>query len=51
MCIISIPTQFDPSLAPEGKAVVHAYVAANEPFSIWKDLDRKSEKYKQLKVP
>ncbi|KAK9796992.1 hypothetical protein WJX73_009416 [Symbiochloris irregularis] len=49
VCIISIPTQFDPSLAPEGKAVVHAYVAANEPFSIWKGMDRKSEQYKNLK--
>lgn len=27
VCIASVPTQFDPSLAPPGKAVVHTYTA------------------------
>lgn len=40
---------FDPSLAPPGKAVVHAYYAANEPYDIWKGLDPDSAEYKALK--
>ncbi len=50
VCIISIPTVFDKSLAPAGKATIHAYVAANEPYDIWEGLDRKSKEYKDLKV-
>ncbi|KAL0044098.1 hypothetical protein WJX82_009252 [Trebouxia sp. C0006] len=49
VCIISIPTVFDKSLAPAGKATIHAYVAANEPYDIWEGLDRKSKEYKDLK--
>lgn len=49
VCIISIPTVFDPSLAPPGKATIHAYVAANEPYDLWQGLDRRSTEYKQLK--
>lgn len=33
--IISIPTVLDPSLAPPGCHVIHAYAAANEPFEVW----------------
>eukprot|EP00899_Mesostigma_viride_P005606 jgi/Mesvir1/15046/Mv14698-RA.2 len=47
--IISIPSIIDPSLAPPGKHVIHAYTAGNEPYSIWEGLDRKSEAYKKLK--
>lgn len=50
VCIISIPSVFDPSLAPAGKATIHAYVAANEPYDMWQGLDRKSQEYKDLKV-
>jgi len=50
VCIISIPTVFDKSLAPAGKATIHAYVAANEPYGLWEGLDRKSKEYKDLKV-
>jgi len=35
MVIISIPTVFDPSLAPEGYHVVHAYTAACDDFYPW----------------
>ena len=35
MVIISIPTVFDPSLAPEGYHVVHAYTAASDSFDEW----------------
>ena len=35
-CIgVSIPSVFDPGLAPKGKHVLHAYCAANEPFELW----------------
>ena len=50
VCIASIPTVYNPSLAPPGKALVHAYCAANEPYSRWEGIDRKSPEYKQLKV-
>lgn len=35
MVIISIPTVFDPSLAPEGYHIVHAYTAACDSFDHW----------------
>jgi phytoene dehydrogenase-like protein len=35
MVIISIPTVFDPTLAPEGYHVVHAYSAACDNFEDW----------------
>ena len=35
MVIISIPTVFDPSLAPEGYHIVHAYSAACDSFNPW----------------
>jgi phytoene dehydrogenase-like protein len=35
MVIISIPTVFDPSLAPKGYHVVHAYTAACDSFEPW----------------
>jgi phytoene dehydrogenase-like protein len=47
--IVSIPTVFDPSLAPEGKAVVHAYTAANEPWEIWEGVQRGTKAYRELK--
>ena len=51
VCIISIPSVFDASLAPAGRHTIHAYVAANEPYDIWEGLDKKSQEYKDLKVP
>jgi phytoene dehydrogenase-like protein len=35
LVIISIPTVFDESLAPEGYHVVHAYTAASDSFDEW----------------
>eukprot|EP01023_Acetabularia_acetabulum_P057743 TRINITY_DN673_c0_g1_i6.p1 TRINITY_DN673_c0_g1~~TRINITY_DN673_c0_g1_i6.p1 ORF type:complete len:571 (-),score=93.10 TRINITY_DN673_c0_g1_i6:189-1901(-) len=49
VCIASIPTVFDKSLAPTGKAVVHAYTAGNEPYSIWEGMKTNSQEYKSLK--
>jgi phytoene dehydrogenase-like protein len=35
LVIVSIPTVFDPTLAPAGYHVVHAYTAASENFADW----------------
>jgi phytoene dehydrogenase-like protein len=50
MYIVSIPSLFDPSLAPPGKHVVHVYAAASEPFDAWAGMDRRSAEYKRLKA-
>lgn len=49
VCIASIPSVFDPSLAPEGKAIIHAYTAGNEPWEIWENVAPGTPEYKQLK--
>ena len=49
MVIISIPTILDPSLAPDGKHVLHAYYAANEPWEPWANVERGSAAYRALK--
>jgi len=50
VCNIAIPSTLDPSMAPAGHHVVHAYTAGNEPYSVWEGLDRHSEEYKALKA-
>eukprot|EP00594_Rhizosolenia_setigera_P008482 CAMPEP_0178963260 /NCGR_PEP_ID=MMETSP0789-20121207/14911_1 /TAXON_ID=3005 /ORGANISM="Rhizosolenia setigera, Strain CCMP 1694" /LENGTH=598 /DNA_ID=CAMNT_0020647681 /DNA_START=40 /DNA_END=1836 /DNA_ORIENTATION=- len=47
--LCSMPSLIDPTLAPEGKHVVHAYVPATEPYAWWEGMDRKSEEYKKKK--
>jgi phytoene dehydrogenase-like protein len=47
--VISIPSILDPSLAQKGKHVIHVYTPGNEPYAIWKGMDRKSPEYAQLK--
>ena len=47
--LCSMPSLIDPSLAPEGKHVLHAYVPATEPYEWWKGLDRSSKEYKEKK--
>ena len=44
MSIISIPTVFDPSLAPEGYHVVHAYTAASDNFDDWLPFEEETGK-------
>ena len=39
----------DPSLAPKGRHVIHAYTPATEPYADWEGLDRTSTEYKQRK--
>ena len=47
--LVSIPSLLDPSLAPSGKHVIHAYTPASEPYELWEGLDRKSKAYQQQK--
>ena len=47
--LISIPSLLDPSLAPKGKHAIHVYTPANEPYVVWRGLDRRSDDYAQLK--
>ena len=47
--LCSMPSLIDPTLAPEGKHVLHAYVPATEPYEWWEGMDRNSEEYKQKK--
>jgi len=49
VCNICIPSTLDPSLAPAGHHVVHAYTAGNEPYSVWEGVERKTEAYEALK--
>ncbi|ARV62906.1 carotene isomerase [Nostocales cyanobacterium HT-58-2] len=51
--LVSIPSVLDPSLAPSGKHVIHAYTPGNEPYDLWQGMNRKSEEYirqKQLRA-
>lgn len=47
--LLSIPSVHDDTLAPPGHAVLHIYTPATEGYERWKNLDRKSNDYKQLK--
>ena len=47
--VVSIPSVLDPSLAPEGKHVIHVYTPGNEPYEIWQGLKRNTPEYLELK--
>ena len=49
--VVSVPSKLDPSLAPEGYHVIHAYGAGNEPYDLWKEFEGKTntEAYKAFK--
>ena len=47
--LLSIPSVHDETLAPPGHAVLHIYTPATEDYARWEGLDRKSNKYQQLK--
>ena len=38
--VVSVPSLLDPSLAPEGHHVIHAYCAGNEPYDVWAKFER-----------
>ena len=49
MVLVSIASVLDPSLAPEGKHVIHAYTPGNEPLDLWQGLERGTPEYERLK--
>lgn len=49
VCIASVPTVLDPSLAPAGKAIIHSYTAGNEPWEVWEGVTPGSKEYEALK--
>lgn len=51
MIAVSNPCIIDPSLAPEGYMVLHAYGAGNEPYEVWERYKdkRRSPEYQELK--
>jgi phytoene dehydrogenase-like protein len=49
MAVLSMPSLLDPSLAPAGHQVLHGYTPANEPWQLWKDLQRGTPAYAALK--
>ena len=57
--VVSCPSKLDPSLAPPGYHVIHAYGAGNEPYSAWEQFEHlmgdtkarnKNKEYQKLKV-
>ncbi|WP_445632300.1 Carotene isomerase [Nostoc sp. DSM 114161] len=49
LVVISIPSVLDSSLAPPGKHMIHVYTPGNEPYAIWRGMDRRSEEYAEQK--
>ncbi|NEO25772.1 MAG: carotene isomerase, partial [Kamptonema sp. SIO4C4] len=47
--VVSIPSVLDPSLAPPGKHVIHAYTPATEPYELWEGMQRNRPAYQQQK--
>jgi len=50
--VVSVPSLLDPSLAPPGYHVLHAYTAGNEPYEVWEkfeDRSRSDPEYLALK--
>ncbi len=47
--LLSLPSVADPSLAPQGHMVLHAYTPATERFERWEDVDPSSAEYEALK--
>lgn len=47
---VSMPSLIDPSLAPEGCHVIHAYLPATEPYDVWEGVARGTPAYDALKA-
>ncbi|MFM7315214.1 MAG: phytoene desaturase family protein [Cyanobium sp.] len=50
MAVLSMPSLLDASLAPEGHQVLHGYTPANEPWELWRDLERGTPAYEALRT-
>jgi len=49
LVLVSIPSLLDPSLAPPGCHVIHAYTPATEPWEVWQGVQPGSPAYAALK--
>ena len=49
LVLVSVASLLDPSLAPEGHHVIHAYVPATEPYEEGEGLERNSKEYREKK--
>jgi len=49
LVLVSIPSVIDPSMAPPGKHVVHAYTPGSEPADEWRGLERGTPAYEAKK--
>ena len=49
LVLVSVASLLDPSLAPEGCHVIHAYVPATEPYAPWEGMERNSKEYREAK--
>ena len=47
--VLSIPSVLDPTMAPPGRHVLHAYTPASEPWELWAGLERDSDAYQKMK--
>ena len=49
--VVSMPSLLDPTLAPAGRHVIHAYTAGNEPYGLYEKYrnDQSNPEYLQLK--
>ena len=45
--VVSVPSVLDPSMAPDGQHVLHAYTPANEPWELWSGLERSTPAYER----
>jgi len=50
LVLVSMASLLDPSLAPEGCHVIHAYTPATEPYEEWAGLDRTTSEYRDKKA-
>jgi phytoene dehydrogenase-like protein len=50
MAVLSMPSLLDARLAPQGHQVLHGYTPANEPWELWRDLQRGTPAYEALKA-
>ena len=46
---MSNPCALDPSLAPEGKIMVHSYACGNEDYAVWERMERGTPEYEEMK--
>lgn len=49
LVLVSVASLLDPSLAPDGCHVIHAYTPATEPYREWENLDRTTTEYRLKK--